>query len=153
MNGPHQDLLLKFGCLPEALIFQQLILRKLLRRTQDVSAVTFLTQRVQRAPNPPQFAQPHLSTSNGSHPQREGTNLGMFVPVRLVLPRREAANLGVFDLCHFDLLKRGCAIFLGGGEGLELAERVTNMHLSNVHFLLSTPLRHSLPKRQRGWGQ
>ena len=23
--------------------------------------------------------------------------------------RCEATNLGVFDLCHFDLLKRGCA--------------------------------------------
>ena len=42
------------------------------------------------------------------HSQREGTNLGVFVPVWLVLPQCEAANLGVFDLCHFDLLKRGC---------------------------------------------
>ena len=51
----------------------------------------------------------HLSRSNGSHRQREGTNLGAFVPVWLVLPRCEATNLGVFDLCHFDPLKRGCA--------------------------------------------
>ena len=41
--------------------------------------------------------------------QREGTHLGVFVLVWLVLPRCEATNLGVFDLCHFDLLKRGCA--------------------------------------------
>ena len=45
-----------------------------------------------------------LRRSNGSQPQREGTMLGVFVPVWLVLPPREATNLGVFDLCHFDLL-------------------------------------------------
>ena len=43
--------------------------------------------RNQRTPNPPEFAQPCLSMSNGGHPQREGTNLGVFVPVWLVLPR------------------------------------------------------------------
>ena len=31
----------------------------------------------QLAPNPPEFAQPELSRSNGSHPQRERTNLGV----------------------------------------------------------------------------
>ena len=60
----------------------------------------------QRAPNPPKFAQPGLSRSNGSHPQREGTNLGVFVPLWLAFRRGEATNLGVFDLSHFDLLKR-----------------------------------------------
>ena len=44
-------------------------------------------------------AQPHLSRSNGGHPQREGTNLGVFVPIWLVLPGCEATNLGVFDIC------------------------------------------------------
>ena len=50
-----------------------------------------------------------LSRSNGGHPQRGGTNLGVFVPIWLVLPRCEATNLGLFDLCHFALLKQGCA--------------------------------------------
>ena len=63
----------------------------------------------QRSPNPPEFAQPHLSRSNGGRPLREGANLGVFVPIWLVLHRCEARNLGVFDLCHFALLKRGCA--------------------------------------------
>ena len=63
----------------------------------------------QRAPNPPEFAHPGLSRPNGGHPQREGANLGVFVPIWLVLPRCEATNLGVFDLSHFDLLKRDCA--------------------------------------------
>ena len=80
----------------------------------------------QQAPNPPEFAQPGLSRSNGSHrshPQREATdvpiwlvlprrwapNLGVFVPIWLALPWREATSLGVFDICHFDLLKRGYA--------------------------------------------
>ena len=67
----------------------------------------------QRSPNPPEFAQPRLSMSNGGHPQREGTSLGVFVPIWLVLPRCEATNLGVFDLCHFALLKRGCANSVG----------------------------------------
>ena len=31
----------------------------------------------QRAPNPPEFAQPRLSRSNGGRPQREGIRLGM----------------------------------------------------------------------------
>ena len=55
------------------------------------------------------LAQPDLSRSNGGHPRREGTNLGVFVPIWLVLNRCEATNLGVFDLCYFALLKRGCA--------------------------------------------
>ena len=38
-----------------------------------------------------------------------GPNLDVFIPVWLVLARFEATNLGVFDLCHLDLLKRGCA--------------------------------------------
>ena len=122
----------------------------------------------ERAPNPPEFAQPRLSRANGCHPQRERTKfreetkgrfrkrvvlanvpsfrflvpenirmyprsgfwhretsaktalfgnhplsnprrLGVFVPIWLVLPKCEATNLGVFDLYHFDLLKRGCA--------------------------------------------
>ena len=58
----------------------------------------------QRAPNPPELlAKPSLSRSNASHPTREGTNVGVFVPVWLVLPRCEATNLGVFDLCHIGL--------------------------------------------------
>ena len=32
------------------------------------------------------FSGPDLSRSNGSHPQREGSNLGVFVPTWLVLP-------------------------------------------------------------------
>ena len=50
-----------------------------------------------------------MSRPNGSHPQREGTNLGVFVPIWSALPRCEATNLGVLDLCHFAPLKRGCA--------------------------------------------
>ena len=53
--------------------------------------------------------QPGLSRSNDGHSHREGTNLGVFAPIWLVLPRREATKLGVFDLCHFNLLKQGCA--------------------------------------------
>ena len=52
------------------------------------------------------------------HPQREGTNLGVFVPKWLVLPQCGATNLGAFDLRHFDLLKRGCA----NSGGLELVD-------------------------------
>ena len=67
--------------------------------------------RLQRSASskPTQFAQPGSSRPNSIYPQREGTNLGEFGPVWLVLPRCDATNLGVFDLCHFDLLKRGCA--------------------------------------------
>ena len=35
----------------------------------------------QRAPNPPEFAQPCLRRPNGSHHQRKGTILGVFVPL------------------------------------------------------------------------
>ena len=48
-----------------------------------------------------------------------GCNLGVFVRVWLVLPQCEATNVGVFDLRHFDLLKRGCA---NSVVGLELTE-------------------------------
>ena len=73
---------------------------------------------LQRAPNPPEFAQPRLRSSNGGHPQQEGTNLGVFVPIWLVLSGCEATNLGVFHLCDFALLKQGCA----NSGGLELAD-------------------------------
>ena len=48
----------------------------------------------------PNLDSPILSRSSGGHPQREGTNLGLFVPICLVLRRREATNLGTFDLPH-----------------------------------------------------
>ena len=73
----------------------------------------------QRAPNPPEFAQPCLSRSNGGHPQREGTNLGVFVPIWSVLPRCEATNLGVFDSVSFRPTQTGlCKL----GVCLELAD-------------------------------
>ena len=55
--------------------------------------------KVQRAPNPTEFAQPSLSRSRGgrSSPAR-GYKLGVFVPVWLVLPRCEGANLVMFKL-------------------------------------------------------
>ena len=58
---------------------------------------------------PTRIVQPSLSRSNGSHPQQEGTNLGVFIPIWLLLNRHEAINLGVFDLCHFHLLGWGSA--------------------------------------------
>ena len=75
----------------------------------------------QRAPNPPEFAQPRLSRSNSGHPQREGTNLGVFVPIWLVLPRCEATNLGVFDPCHFALISPYSNGAVQIRVGLELA--------------------------------
>ena len=39
--------------------------------------------------------------------------------------------MGVFDLCHFDLLKRGCA---NSGGGLELAEHLLETLIENVSF-------------------
>ena len=51
---------------------------------------------MQRAPSPPEFAQPRLSRSNSGHPHRGGTNLGVFLPIWLVvLPSCEATTLGV----------------------------------------------------------
>ena len=78
----------------------------------------------QRAPNPPEFAQPRLSRSNGGHPQREGTNLGVFVPIWLIFPRGEATNLGVFALGHFALISpcSNGAVQIQVGQGLELAD-------------------------------
>ena len=35
--------------------------------------------------------------------------MGVFVPVWLVIVLVRSFNLGVFDLCHVNLLKRGCA--------------------------------------------
>ena len=46
--------------------------------------------------------------------------MGVFVPIWLILHRCDATNLGVFDLCHFALLKRGCA----NSGGLEIAEKL-----------------------------
>ena len=84
----------------------------------------------QRAPNPPEFAQPGLSRPNASHPQQEGTNLDVFVLVWLVLPRCEATSLGVFDLCHFDLLKRGLCKF--GWAWSSLNTSSARLHCSRV---------------------
>ena len=46
--------------------------------------------------------------------------MGVYVPIWLVLPRCEATSLGVFDPCHSDLLKQGCAN--SGGFGARLSE-------------------------------
>ena len=54
-------------------------------RFLEVSAPRFRNSDMhQRSPNPPEFAQPRFSSSNGGHPQQEGTNLGVFVCVWLV---------------------------------------------------------------------
>ena len=67
----------------------------------------------QWAPNhPPECSQPCLSRSRCGHPLRDGANLGAFVPVWLALGTVWGCDFrGVFDLCHFDLLKRGCVNF------------------------------------------
>ena len=70
-------------------------------------------------PNRPEFAQLCLSRSIGGHPQRGGTNLGVFVPIIwLALPKCETTNLGVFDLSHVALLNGAVQIRVG----LELTE-------------------------------
>ena len=56
----------------------------------------------QRAPNPPKFAQPRLSRSNGGHPQREGTILGVFVPIWHNPSVR--LQIWVCLICHFALI-------------------------------------------------
>ena len=48
-------------------------------------------------PNPPEFAQPRLSRSNGGRP--EGTNLDAFAPVWLILPLCEAPKNWVCLMC------------------------------------------------------
>ena len=71
----------------------------------------------QRAPNPPEFAQPRLSRSSGGRPQRDGTILGVFVPLWLVLPRCEATNLCV--ICVISPHSKGA---VQTQVGLELAD-------------------------------
>ena len=66
------------------------------------------SEQNQRAPKPPQFAQPGLSRSNGSHPQREGTTLSAFVPTGWYCPS-VGLQMRVRLICHVDLLKRACA--------------------------------------------
>ena len=57
-------------------------------------------------------------------PQREGTNLGVFMPKWLVKPRCEATNLGVFDLCKFgwvwSSLTKFSQVFGGSFSNLQL---------------------------------
>ena len=68
----------------------------------DKKVYVFSSEPMIIASKPPEF-------KRRSSPARGYKNLGVFVPIWLVLPRCEATNLGVFDLCHFALLKRGCA--------------------------------------------
>ena len=70
----------------------------------------------------PNLHSPVWVGSNGRRPQREGTNLGVFVPIWLVLPRCEATNLGVFVLCHFALISPYSNGAVQIRVGLELAE-------------------------------
>ena len=72
----------------------------------------------QRAPNPPELAQPPLSRSNSGHPQREGTNLGVFVPIWLVLPRSES-TIWVCLICVISPHSNGA---VQSRVGLELAD-------------------------------
>ena len=73
----------------------------------------------QRSPNPPEFVQPWLSRSNGGHPQRRGTNLDVFVPAWLVLPRREATNC----VCLIRIISTYSKGAVQIQVGLELAEK------------------------------
>ena len=86
---------------------------------------------LQRAPNPPEFAQPGLSRSNGSHPQQEGTNLGVFVPIWLVPLRREATNLGVCLICVISKYSNGAVQIR---VGFELAECFSPVWWSMMFF-------------------
>ena len=61
--------------------------------------------KYQRAPNPPEFAQPRLSRSNGGHRQREGTNLGVFVPIWLVLIAQGSLTYHQFQ--HLERFSKG----------------------------------------------
>ena len=90
--------------------------------------------KFQPSPNPPEFAQPRLSRSNGGHPQRGGTNLAVFVPIWLVLPRSEAANSGVFDLCHlkFSPYSKGAVQIRVGLELAESCLKIPKIFLSKV---------------------
>ena len=58
----------------------------------------------QRAPNPPDFAQPGLSGSKGQSSPAKDCKIWVCLFLSVwSLPRCEGANLGVFHLCHFDL--------------------------------------------------
>ena len=78
------------------------------------------------ASSKPEFAQPRLSRSNSGHPHREGTNLGVFVPIWLVFDPGVRLQVWACLICaisdDFALLKRGCA----SSGGLELAEVITS---------------------------
>ena len=47
---------------------------------QEIKGQVFFTCGYQRAPNPPEFAQPRLSRVKGRS-SSEGANLGVFVPI------------------------------------------------------------------------
>ena len=59
-----------------------------------------------------------LSRSSGGRPQRDGTILGVFVPLWLVLPRCEATNLCVYVICVISPHSNGA---VQTQVGLELA--------------------------------
>ena len=67
-----------------------------------------------------EFAQLYLSRSKGGHPQREGTYLGVFVPIWLVLPRCEATNR--FWVCLICVISPYSTGAVQDRVGLELAE-------------------------------
>ena len=54
-------------------------------------------------------------------------NLGVFVPIWLVLRRREATNLGVFDLCHFALVSP----YSNGAVQIRVALELAEMKLGS----------------------
>ena len=61
-------------CLPWRFLFRRFCRKT---RAKQIDIFKRCVCVCQRAPNPPEFAQPRLSRSNGVHPQREGTNLGV----------------------------------------------------------------------------
>ena len=77
--------------------------------------------------NPPEFAQPSLIGPKGGHPQREGTNLGVFVPWLVIrmclflygwsLSWCEGTNMGVIDLRLSTYSNESGSPGLRGGPG------------------------------------
>ena len=103
-----------------------------LKFSQWISVTT-----TQRAPNPPEFAQPRLSRVKRRSPARGYTFFCVFVPIWLVLRRCEATNLGVFVPCRFALISPYSNGAVQIRVGLELAELQLQMP---TWILLNYPL-------------
>ena len=94
----------------------------------------------QRAPNPPELAQPGLCSRKGGHPHRGRTNLGVLFLYGRPYSRVRVQILVCLICSRFDLPRWGCANLGGFGASLALNAEISSFKLEKKKTMTMTKI-------------